>query len=334
MKNWRKLLWPLVPFYYLGSLINKLLYDFNIRKSYNFSFPVITVGNISAGGTGKSPFVLYLVDLFKSNYSIAVLSRGYGRKSKGFHWVTPSSSYTQVGDEPLQLKQSYPEITVAVDADRKNGIDVIQKENRSDLIILDDAFQHRRVKGGIQILLTAYYNLYSNDYPLPAGDLREPKSASKRADVIIVTKCPGFLSVEEKKRIKNQLKLQKHQSLYFTKISYAKEVIAHTKKQMLSEFLKNSFTLITGIAAPKPLTDFLKNQGAEFEHLHYPDHHSFTSSDLKSFERLDLILTTQKDYMRLKDHELLQNKLFYLPISIEFLADENQFQKRVLSNLS
>ena len=333
MKNWRKLLWPLVPFYYIGSFINKLLYDFNLKKSSEFSFPVITVGNISAGGTGKSPFVLYLVDLFKSNYNVAVLSRGYGRKSKGFHWVTPSSSYTQVGDEPLQLKITYPQVTVAVDADRKNGIDIIQNENKSDIIVLDDAFQHRRVKGKFQILLTAYYNLYSDDFPLPAGDLREPMSAYKRANVIVVTKCPDTLSLEDQVSIKNQLKVKDYQSLFFTKIKYSSNVVSINSNVPLIDFIKTNFTLITGIAEPKPMIDYLNKLGANYTHLNYPDHYSFNDEDFNSFESLDLILTTQKDYMRLKDYENIQHKLFYLPISISFLEGEDRFKELLFGSL-
>ena len=319
---------PFVPFYYLGSLIVKKFYDWEILKSEAYNFPVITVGNLSAGGTGKSPFVGYLVNLLKDKKNIAVLSRGYGRSSKGFQLIEEDNLADFAGDEPLQLKQTHPKIIVAVDADRRNGINQLKKQN-PDVIILDDAFQHRKVKAGLQILLTAHYNLYSEDCMLPAGDLREPISAAARADIIIVTKCPEDLSKPLQKTIIKKLNPLPHQKVFFTSIAYAGEVFSADSKQKLDDFLKEKYCLVTGIAEPKPLVDFLKNKDAKFQHLNFPDHHNFTENEIQKIAQNGKILTTQKDFMRLQHVEDLKDKLFYLPITIKFLGQEKKFNNLI-----
>ena len=306
------------------------MYDWGIFKSTTYDFPLITVGNISAGGTGKSPFVGYLVTLLQKQKKVATLSRGYGRKTSGFHIVQTTDEAINVGDEPLQLKQNFPDVVVAVDADRRNGIKELSSiKVKPEVIILDDAFQHRKVKGGFQIVLTAYYNLYVNDYSLPAGDLREPISAAERADVIIVTKCPTDLSVEAQQKITEQLKPLSYQQVFFTAIAYDSFVHGNAKKIKLSEFIKQKFCLVTGIAAPKPLIDFLNTKQADFTHNNYPDHHVFSSNEINEIAKNDIILTTQKDYMRLQNEKTLMDKLFYLPISVQFLNDEAAFKEQL-----
>ena len=308
------------------------MYDFGIYRSTTYSFPLITVGNISAGGTGKSPFVGYLVSLLQKEYKIAVLSRGYGRKTKDFQFVNIDSKAINVGDEPLQLKGNFPDIQVAVDGDRRNGIKQLTKLSvKPEVIILDDAFQHRKVKGGFQVVLTAYYNLYTNDYPLPAGDLREPISAAARANVIIVTKCPINLPGEEQQKITKQLKPLAHQQVFFTAITYDAFVygLENKLKIGLSEFLKQKFCLVTGIAEPKPLVDYLNSKQAKFSHNNYPDHHVFSNKEIAEIAKNDVILTTQKDYMRLQNEKTLIDKLFYLPISVQFLNNETAFKKQL-----
>ena len=319
---------PFVPFYYLGSLAVKKLYDWNVLKSKTYNLPIITIGNLSAGGTGKSPFVIYLANKLKGRNKIAVLSRGYGRSSKGFQFVDTTDSANHAGDEPLQLKQTHPEITVAVDADRRNGIEELKKQH-PDLIILDDALQHRKVKAGLQILLTAYYNLYSEDCMLPAGDLREPVSAAARAQIIIITKCPENLPRLNQKEILKKLKPLPYQKVFFTAIVYAEEVFSVNANQKLTDFLKEEFCLVTGIAEPKPLLDFLKEKDARFQHLNFPDHHNFSKKELQEIALHHKILTTQKDFMRLQHVEALRGKLFYLPITVSFLNDEDQFLKLI-----
>ncbi len=330
MKFSRKFLWPLVPFYYLGSLTIKKLYDWGIYKSQSYDFPVICVGNLSVGGTGKSPFVSYLIDLLQKDRQLATLSRGYKRSTTGFHLATTTSTALEIGDEPLQFKVTHPKTIVAVDANRKNGIRQLRTQKPlPKIIILDDAFQHRKVRAGLQILLTAYYNRYTNDCMLPAGDLREPISAAARASIIIVTKCPLDLSNSAQQKIKKQLQPLAHQKVYFTGIAYAEDIYASHAKAKLTDFLKETFCLVTGIAEPAPLVTHLKNLEAEFRHLNYPDHHVFSKKELEKISTYQRILTTQKDFMRLQHVPALKNKLFYLPITIQFLNTEEDFKQQV-----
>ena len=331
MKLWRKLLWPFVPFYYLGALFIKKMYDWGIYSSKSYDFPIITVGNLSVGGTGKSPFVIYLVDLLLPQKKIAALSRGYGRTTKGFSFVAENQTAQEVGDEPLQLKKKFPKITVAVDADRKNGIEKLQREVDPEVIILDDAFQHRKVSAGLQILLTPFYKLYTDDFLLPAGDLREPKSGANRADIIVVTKCPSTISGEAKKVIMQKLKPKAHQKLYFTSIKYAKKVFSKFETLALDQFLEQEFLLVTGIANPTPLVDFLKEKRAKFNHKNFTDHHHFTKREIETISKSPVILTTEKDFMRLEKEESLQKKLFYLPIKMEFLSEQKSFNDCILN---
>lgn len=325
----RPWLLPFVPFYYLGSLFVKKMYDWRIWKSTAYKFPVITVGNISVGGTGKSPFVAYLLCQFSSKYNLATLSRGYGRTTKGFQLLKIDHLANEVGDEPLQFKTNYPRVTVAVDADRRNGISRLKREQHNlNAIILDDAFQHRKVKGGLQIVLTPYYKLYINDMLLPAGDLREPKSAADRANIIVVTKCPLDISVEERFKITESLSVSKDQQLFFTGIEYAKQVFGSSPIS-LETFLTEQFDLVTGIANPQPLIDFLKNRKANFKHHYFKDHHNFSKEEVYDLSTKNRILTTEKDFMRLKNYKLLKGKLYYLPIQIVFLDAEKEFLEQV-----
>ncbi len=334
MKLSRPWLLPFVPFYYLGSLFVKKMYDWGIWNSTAYDFPVITVGNISVGGTGKSPFVEYLLKQFSSNYKLATLSRGYGRTTQGFQLLTETNTAGEVGDEPLQFKINYPDVLVAVDANRRNGIDQLKSLHPNiEGIILDDAFQHRKVTGGLQIVLTPYYKLYSEDCSLPAGDLRESKSAANRADIIVVTKCPLNLSKEEQKQIQHKLKLVSHQRLFFVGIRYSEFVKSATEEVLFSDFNKEPFKLVTGIANPQPLLNFLNEEEASFKHENFKDHHNFTSEELSQLASYKRILTTEKDFMRLKSVERLNNKLFYLPIEICFLEKEQEFLSRVTSFL-
>jgi len=325
--NWlRKLVFPLVPIYYLGALINKKLYDWNIKKSTTYNFPLITVGNLSVGGTGKSPMVSYLVNILGKNNQIATLSRGYKRKSKGFQLVTKNSTALEVGDEPLQFKLNYPEVTVAVDADRRNGIEqLLNQKKKPTVLVLDDAFQHRKVKAGLQIVLTAYNNLYINDCLLPTGDLREPISAAKRAHIVVVTKCPEHLNKDEMVKIETSLKLERFQKLFFTSIVYDSKVKNKSESIILEEYIKQNFVLVTGIANPKPLVDYLDTKAANFKHFSYPDHHNFTDKELLKLSKENRILTTEKDFMRLSAFPALAEKLYYLPITISFIENKTVF---------
>ena len=329
----RKLLYPFSLLYGGITFLRNKLYDKGILKSNSYNLPVIAVGNLSVGGTGKTPLVEYLIKLLGKEYQIATLSRGYKRSSKGFQLLKGTETAAEVGDEPLQFKKKFPEIQVAVDESRSHGIEqLLQQKISPEVILLDDAFQHRQVKAGFYILLTPYQNLYLKDLLLPAGDLREARSGAKRANVVIVTKCPENLSREKQERISQELKLQPGQQLYFSSITYFDEVFGKNRNFKLKELQKRHFSLVTGIANPAPLVAYLKEQGLDFEHKAFPDHHNFSVSEIKELQSRDLILTTEKDYMRLKN-DISEENLFYLPIQIRFLNKPEEFEARIHSYL-
>lgn len=313
------LLMPLSWLYLAITFTRNILYDKGLFKSYRFDIKVICVGNLSVGGTGKSPMIEYLIKSYKDRYQIAVLSRGYKRQTKGFVEVKPDMNANDVGDEPLQFKRKFESTLIFVDADRKHGIERIQKLYPDvQLVLLDDAFQHRRVKADINILLTTHSNPFYKDFILPAGRLRESRQGKKRADVIVVTKCPQNLSQHEKSKIRKRIKPLAHQNVVFSSISYSEKVYSENKILNFDDF--NDFHLITGIANPKPLLDFLDKMGKTYTHSNFPDHHQFTSKELARFQNLTQpILTTAKDYTRLVDG--LDKNLFYLPIAVKLDQD-------------
>lgn len=314
MKFIRIILFPFVPIYFLVTWFRNLAYDKGWFKSMSYDFPVVCVGNLSAGGTGKTPMVEYLIRLLKDETNLATLSRGYGRKTKGFLLAENNITATELGDEPFQFYHKFKdEITVAVDEDRQHGIATLRAlKTKPEVVILDDAFQHRKVKAGYNILLTTYANLYVDDFVLPTGNLREPKKGAKRANIIVVTKCPEFLSQEEKEAIVLRLKPNVYQHVFFSHIGYKDSVLKETQKVSLNEL--KSFTLVTGIANAKPLVNFLKSQELDFNHIEFKDHHHFTANDINKLSKLDSIVTTEKDYMRLKNEDILKDKLYFLPI--------------------
>jgi len=312
----RSILFPIVPIYYLVTWLRNKLYDTGIISSKSYDFPVICVGNLSTGGTGKTPMIEYLIRLLKDEKSLAILSRGYKRKSEGFVLADKNATVNSIGDEPFQFFRKYEGIQVAVDANRQNGIEqLVTSNSKPDVILLDDAYQHRKVKAGFNILLTAYNNLYYKDIVLPTGNLREPRSGARRADVIVVTKCKKDISEAEKREISSKLKLENHQKAFFSYIDYANSVISDNTTLDLNTLPK--FTLVTGIANAKPLVDFLETKGLSFDHLEYNDHYSFRALDIETLRSKSLIITTEKDYVRLSVNEELKDKLYYLPIQIK-----------------
>ncbi|PKV52515.1 lipid-A-disaccharide kinase [Aquimarina sp. MAR_2010_214] len=326
----RKILLPFVPFYYLVTWLRNKLYDFGIKKSMTYDFPILVVGNLSVGGTGKSPMVEYLVTLLKDRVSLATLSRGYKRETKGFKLVTASSTAKEVGDEPLQFKRKFTDVIVAVDADRRNGISNLRSlTNKPDVILLDDAYQHRKVKAGFYILLTAYYDLYCNDIVLPTGNLREPKKGADRADIIVVTKCPDSLSFEEKKRITDKLAINRNQELFFTTIDYGSDIVNISETKPIKSLQNIHFTLVTGIANPTPLLDHYTSLGLKFDHIGFPDHHNFTNAELKKLNDLEFIITTEKDYVRLAS-DISEKKLWYQPIEVRFVGETASFDNKIV----
>lgn len=305
-----------MPIYYVVTRLRNTLYDLGVKKSTSYDFPILCVGNLSVGGTGKTPMVEYLISLLKDDYKVATLSRGYKRKTKGFRLGTETSSVDILGDEPFQFYNKFKnDILVAVDSDRSNGIKELRSlTNAPDVIVLDDAFQHRKVKAGFNVLLTVHDNLYTDDFVLPTGNLREPVSGAKRANAIVVTKCPMDLTASDKAHIIKKLDVEAYQHVFFSFINYAQNVFSLESSKELNEL--QNFTLVTGIANSNALVQFLKNKGLNFEHLDYNDHHNFSESDIKELETKQLIITTEKDFMRLKQFTSLKDKLFYLPIVI------------------
>ena len=321
MKLLRKILVPLNLVYFLFVWVRNKAYDWGLFKSKSYDFPVICVGNLSMGGTGKTPMVEYLIRLLAPTKSVAVLSRGYGRKSQGFVLADSNSNNNTLGDEPLQIKSKFPGVTVAVDDDRQHGIACLQAlDHPPKIILLDDAFQHRRVQAGFSVLLTSYNNMFCDDIVLPAGNLREPRSGAQRAQIVVVTKCPINLSDTEKKVIQRRLKLNFNQQLFFSSIVYDKFMYSDKEKQSIHTLKNKNFALVTGIANATPMVDYLKHLGLKFEHLSFPDHHIFSKKELELISSKPLVLTTEKDASRLK--YFVHRSLYFLPIKIELDAPE------------
>lgn len=330
MKVIRKLLQPLSPLFAITLHIRHWLYDRGFFTESAFSLPVICIGNLSVGGTGKTPMTEYLIRLLSPTFKTAVLSRGYRRKTKGFVRGTPNSTVSELGDEPYQYHRKFPMIKVAVDENRVRGVEALIAQDSPQVILLDDAMQHRRIKAGLYILLTAYDALYTEDKLLPGGDLRDLPQRASVASLVVVTKCPPKLSEEEKLDIAKRLHLSSHQELFFATISYNDYLYGEEDAVLLDEFTK-SFTLVTGIARPSPLISFLKSKGMNFEHLSYPDHHAFTESDIQQLNQHPCILTTEKDYVRLQGR--LQVPLYFLPMQMSFLGKKTVFDRRILRYL-
>ncbi|RKT00070.1 tetraacyldisaccharide 4'-kinase [Flavobacterium sp. 123] len=328
----RKILFPFAILYGLVTSIRNFLFDIGILKSYSFDLPIIAVGNLSVGGTGKTPQIEYLIRLLSGKYKIATLSRGYKRQSEGFVLADSTSNAMVLGDEPFQFYQKFPGIQVAVDADRKNGIEhLLSQKEKPEIILLDDAFQHRKVKAGFYILLTSYGDLYSDDYILPTGNLRESRTGAKRANVVVVTKCPANLSLDEQNEIKAKLKLTPSQELYFSFIDYDDSIFSEDKTMKVEEIRNNDKLLLAGIAKPEPFFEFLKSEVNNQEILTYPDHYHFTEKDIleiKEKAKHKIIITTEKDYVRLKD-SVLAAQLYYLPIRSSFVSGGNSFDESI-----
>lgn len=318
MKLLRYLLFPIVPIYFFVTWLRNKLYDFGIKKSTSYNFPVICVGNLSVGGTGKTPMIEYLIRLLKSEHHIATLSRGYKRQTEGFFIADKNATALSMGDEPFQFYQKFEDIIVSVDGNRVHGIsELMALPKPPEIILLDDAFQHRRVKAGFNILLTSFDDLYTDDILLPTGNLREPRVGSKRADVIVVTKCPENLSEEKKREIKRKINPLENQEVFFGHIAYSQSIKNNVAKIDLDTLKSQPFSLVTGIANPKPLVGHLKSMGLQFEHLKFKDHHDFSESDINSLKKKKLILTTEKDLVRLQPHFTKEEGLYYLPIEMK-----------------
>ena len=326
----RKALFPFAIVYGFITSIRNFLFDKGILKSHSFDIPIIAVGNLSVGGTGKTPQIEYLIRLLSPKYKIATLSRGYKRKSAGFILADSNSNAEILGDEPFQFYKKFNTIQVAVDANRKNGIEqLLSQTNRPEVILLDDAFQHRKVRAGFYILLTSYGDLYSDDFILPAGNLRESRTSAKRANLVVVTKCPATLSPDEQEKIKAKLNLSSSQELYFSCIDYDESIYSEDKKIKVDEIQNENKLLLAGIAKPEPFFKYLQSENVE--KLVFPDHHHFSEKDLFEIENKaqgKIIITTEKDYVRLKG-SIPTDQLFYLPIRSSFLSASEKFDKTI-----
>lgn len=329
MKMIKKILFWIfsVPFLLVTSIRN-FLYNIGVIKSHQFNIPIISIGNLVLGGSGKTPSIEYLVRLLSNNYKVAVLSRGYGRKSTGFILADSNSDAGIIGDESMQYYRKFKNIIISVDSNRVRGINKLIKLNsKPEIVLLDDAYQHRRVKPGMSILLTKFNDLYSEDNIFPLGNLRESKRNANRADVIIVTKCDKNINKDQKRHIIQKLNIGDNQKIYFSSIKYSKMVYDKESSKPLSEFKNIKFTLVTGIADSSHLINYLNDSGYNFNHILFKDHHDFSNSDIIKIDRNNLIITTEKDYVKL--FTKITSSLYYLPI--EFIIDnEVDFSKQIL----
>jgi tetraacyldisaccharide 4'-kinase len=339
---------PLSFLYGLGVELRSQLFELNILKSRSFTTPVISVGNITVGGTGKTPHVEYLVRLLSKEAKVAVLSRGYKRKTHGYLLADKDSTMRDIGDEPYQMKLKFPNIEVAVDANRCEGIDHLINDEQTkdtDVIILDDAYQHRYVKPGINILLVDYHRLIIYDELLPSGRLREPIESKKRADIVIITKCPDSLNPIDYRVLTKAMKLYAYQSLFFTSLHYGAPYLLFGGDETRVPKKQNSdVLLLTGIASPEQMIDDVQPNVKSLKPLTFPDHHAFSPRDIEKInnafaampQESRVILTTEKDAARLRNvsglSEDVKQRLLVLPVEVKFMLDgEEIFNDKIKS---
>lgn len=333
----RILLSPFSLVYAAVISLRNVFYDAGLLRSTRFNIPVINIGNLSIGGTGKTPHVEYLIKLLEPYLNVATLSRGYKRKSKGFRFVRSSDNAMIAGDEPMQYKVKNPNIVVAVSESRNIGIPMIlQYHIETQVILLDDAFQHRSVVPDLNILLTEFNNLYTEDYLLPVGRLRESQDAAKRADMVIVTKCPDSISEQKISKIKEDLSLRRNQQLYFSKYKYLNPYYIFDSEITINLEPNNRIILISAIANVDYLLHYLDNKCEVDNIIKYEDHHYFSELELEQFKKINenlsednsLFLTTEKDAMRLALHKdfLVSHKIpiFVLPIEVQFFDQQGR----------
>ena len=340
LKSFRVLLLPFAILFWLIIFIRNWLYNKNIIKSTKFGLPLICVGNLSVGGTGKSPMVEFLVLHLKNRFRVATLSRGYKRKTKGYALASHGTTAIDIGDEPMQFHRKFPEVPVAVGEERIVAIpQLLHDKPETEVIILDDAFQHRAIDAGLNILLTDCNNLFTRDFFLPTGDLRDIKSSYKRAHIIVVTKCNPDLKEKERINIIKEINPVNGQKVFFTSITYGTPYhILNHNYCFIND--KTEVLLVTGIANPRPLKNYLEDRIQTYYMMHYKDHHIFSIDDwrdiVKRFKSIEadkkIILTTEKDAMRLLKFEQEINGMpFYvIPIEHHFLFEqENEFNNMV-----
>ncbi len=326
----RKILWPFSLLYGLGVFLRNLSYDLGWRNVNSFQTPTICVGNLSLGGTGKTPMIEWLIRHLTYYEQLGVLSRGYKRESRGFQVAGKNSTALEIGDEPLQIHRKFPAVVVAVDADRSRGMSILEKEYHPDVVLLDDAYQHRKVKADFYILLTAYDNLYPSDQFIPTGNLRDAKNQARRANIIIVTKCPADLDQESMALIREKLNPTKEQEVLFCSLSYSQRLIGTEDELSLDQLTQEVVTVATGIASPESLLQYLAEQGLKTRHRNFRDHHQFTPAELSALSKEKIIITTEKDYVR----GLMElTRAYYLEVEHRFLVDGRHRLLNALSGL-
>lgn len=340
-------LFPLAMLYGIATTIRNLLFDWKILKSTSVDIHTICVGNLAVGGTGKTPHVEHLIKLLKNEYKIATLSRGYKRKSTGFILADERCTADDIGDEPLQYKTKNPDLIVAVDANRVNGVNQLLKLNPApNVVILDDAFQHRYLKCEMNIVVSEYNKIYLHDWMLPSGNLRERRVGIQRADIIIISKTPEKTTPVEIRNMIKDIKPLAHQKLFFTWLKYGELYgfqNSNNTIDTLNELFRYRIVLMTGIGNPEPMLTYLKEYAADVKHIQYPDHHNFTIENLHEVRTVldefqggnKIIVTTEKDAMRLKGEDLLDIAnnlpLYVLPIEVDFKDKTQEFNEIIIN---
>ena len=342
-----KWLLPVSWTYGLGVWIRNECFNHGLLHSRGYEIPVISVGNITVGGTGKTPHVEYLIRLLKERCKVAVLSRGYKRHTKGYVLADQQSTAYDIGDEPYQMKVKFPKISVAVDANRREGIRHLNQDPATrdvNVILLDDAYQHRYVRPNLNILLVDYNRPIFSDKLLPAGRLRESMNGKKRADIVIVTKCPSDIDMQEMRRISDKFALEEHQKLFFSTMAYLElqPMFCGENRPLETIRADEHILVISGIAEPRPMIEKIQQQSQHVTHLSFGDHHDFTAKDIEqintTFESLPypkIAITTEKDAARLAIidglSDTLRPSIFILPIEVRFLQGKaEKFNKMIL----
>lgn len=330
------LLLPLAILYGLGAALMNGLYSIGLLRGVTFSIPVISIGNLTVGGTGKTPHTEYLIRLLHEFLQLAVVSRGYKRKTTGYLEVSPNHGATQAGDEPLQFKRKYPHVPVVVAESRSLAIpQVIRSYPDTQVVLLDDGFQHREVNPGLNILLTEHNRLYTRDWLLPVGRLREWRSGAGRADIIVITKCPDEISVREMNEIREEVKMKDHQQVFFSRYRYGHPYRMYGSGERLPLRKDLDVLLVVAIAGTEYLMEYVTSQCDDVRLLEYNDHHPFSNFDIGDIERYfklmpegreRIILTTEKDALRLDSHRDLLRRLslpiYILPVAVQFIGED------------
>jgi tetraacyldisaccharide 4'-kinase len=342
MRNSKNIfLYPLALIYGMITGIRNFLYNTGVLKTTEFNLPVICVGNITVGGTGKTPHTEYLAELLRVNFKVATLSRGYKRKTFDFRIASSLSTVREIGDEPLQIYRKFPDVLVAVDRNRVRGVKkILEISPETEIIILDDAFQHRRITPGFSILLSSFEKPIMEDQMLPYGSLRENIGNMRRADIILITKSPENISPIQRRIIVKEIDKAPYQNLFFTSLIYKNPLPVFNNndtqkpQSKITLFAGCGIVLITGIANPLPLKEYIQKTSGEIIHLAYPDHYNFKEKDIVNISKeyynlnspVKYLITTEKDAVRLREFtniaEPIRSAFFYIPVGVHFLNDD------------